>query len=546
MNRASGGVPGYELLRDGAVIAHLAAGGDPLASIEGVTAPDLGVERFEIRSEDGRLHAWSNPIRVEEDPPQRIFWGETHGHTSLAEGQGTARSFFAYARDDARLDFVTLSEHDIWMHDGEWLELQELTRASTVEGRFVAILGYEWSGFHNRGGHHNVFFRRPEGARVSVHDANRLPALYVGLRRRADPNDVLIIPHAHEGADWTRSDADLERLVELYSNHGSFEWFANRYLRNGFEVGMVAASDDHSSKPGLAPGPLSGGSQPGGLAAVLAPSATSDAIFDALRARAVYATSGQRILLAATVNGQPMGSRQPATPRREIHARVSGTAPIERIDVVRNGEVIMSRAYAAVPLTPHAFVQVAFESTSDPLGEQPRNPRGYRNWVGTLEVEGARLVGLRPIGLENPLRESAVIDPASPQRIRFQVLTRGRADALLLELAGAGPLSALRFHLDASRGTSSVSSLLPGAEIPPVDLRVELGGQRRGRVEQPVPVEGHADRIWIQAVDPGVPLDQELLYTDLEGGDGDYYYVRVTQLDGGRAWSSPFWVGERP
>ncbi len=25
---------------------------------------------------------------------------------------------------------------------------------------------------------------------------------------------------------------------------------------------------------------------------------------------------------------------------------------------------------------------------------------------------------------------------------------------------------------------------------------------------------------------------------------GDYYYVRVTQLDSGRAWSSPFWVGE--
>ena len=34
-------------------------------------------------------------------------------------------------------------------------------------------------------------------------------------------------------------------------------------------------------------------------------------------------------------------------------------------------------------------------------------------------------------------------------------------------------------------------------------------------------------------------------YTDLEDPKpGDYYYIRVTQLDGGRAWSSPFWIGE--
>ena len=46
-------------------------------------------------------------------------------------------------------------------------------------------------------------------------------------------------------------------------------------------------------------------------------------------------------------------------------------------------------------------------------------------------------------------------------------------------------------------------------------------------------------------MDPDAPLDQELSYTDLTGRAGDYYYVRVTQLDGAHAWSSPFWIGER-
>ncbi len=545
MNRSSGDIPAYEVLRDGERVASLSAGKEAVARVDGLSVEAPGVARFEIRSADDRLQAWSNPIWVEEEPRHRIFWGDTHGHTSMAEGQGSARSFFEYAREDARLDFVTLSEHDIWMHDAEWQELQGLTREFTREGSFTAILGYEWSAFRNRGGHHNVFFRRAEGPRVSVHDASRLPALYQGLRRGWEPDDVLIIPHAHEAGDWTRSDADLERLVEVYSMHGSFEWFANRYLRAGFEVGVVAASDDHHAKPGLTPPPLAGGSQPGGLAGVLAAENDTDAIFDALRARAVYATSGQRILLAATVNGYPMGSRQPAGQKREIWSRVSGTAPIERIDVVRNGEVLMSRPYAAAPLTPHVFVQVVFESTSDPLGDEVLNPRGYRNWVGVLEVAGASLKSVRPVGLDHATRESVTIDPESPQEVQLQILTRGRADSILLELDGAGPATALRLRLEASLGTSSISSLLPGDEIPPIDLRIELGELRGSRVEYPLPVDGHADRVSVQFVDPDAPLDQELSYTDLTGSAGDYYYVRITQLDGAHAWSSPFWIGER-
>jgi hypothetical protein len=39
-------------------------------------------------------------------------------------------------------------------------------------------------------------------------------------------------------------------------------------------------------------------------------------------------------------------------------------------------------------------------------------------------------------------------------------------------------------------------------------------------------------------------MDREFEYTDLDGvSPGDYYYVRVTQLDGSQAFSSPFWVG---
>ena len=39
-------------------------------------------------------------------------------------------------------------------------------------------------------------------------------------------------------------------------------------------------------------------------------------------------------------------------------------------------------------------------------------------------------------------------------------------------------------------------------------------------------------------------MDGELDFVDRGNlQPGDYYYIRLTQLDGAHAWSSPIWVG---
>lgn len=545
INRSSGAIPAYEVLLEDDTIARIEAAHGALSVAEGLAIETPGVHRIEVRSVEGSLHATSNPIRVELEPEERIYWGDTHGHTGLAEGTGSARAFFEYASRDARLDFATLSEHDIWMDDREWLDLQELTREFTEEGRFVGIVGYEWTAFRNRGGHHNVFFRDPASRRVPVQEATRLPDLYRQLHAMYEPDEVLVIPHAHRAADWTRSDPELEKLVELYSVHGSFEWFANRYLQSGFELGFVAASDDHHAKPGLAPAPLSSVSQPGGLAAVVAPELSRDALFSALRNLSSYATSGQRILLAATINGAGMGTRQASAERREIRVSVSGTAPIDSIDVVRDGEIILSKRYLTAPLRSHCWLQVSLESSSEALGEQVDNPRGYRLWEGTLEVEGARVVSVEAPGVDNPLREQVIqLDPGSRDGVRFRILTRGRADSFLVELDGADSSTVLKFHLEETTELGSAPGLRSAARIAAADFAIRLGQLDAGRFHHELPVGPHPDRLSLQVVDPRSALDREVQFVDFDGvSDGDYYYVRVTQLDGGRAWSSPFWVG---
>jgi hypothetical protein len=546
LNRAGGEVPGYDLLLDGEVIRQLAPGGPAIQVVANLAIDEPGVYRFEVQTDDGLITATSDPVWVRPNPVYRIFWGETHGHTAFAEGQGSPEEFFRYGKEDARLDFLTLSEHGIWLDASEWRTLQELTRRYTEQEGVISFLGYEWTAFRTIGGHHNVFFRVPDRDLVGVRDASELAVLYERLRAANEPADVLIIPHAHRAGNWTMNDADLERLVEIYSMHGSFEWFGNRYLANGFDIGFVAASDDHRAKPGYSPSMFRPAlSQFGGLAAAMAPSKTVDGIFGALRDRSLYATSGQRIILDATLNRARMGARQRFTDRRKIECRVMGTSPIDRIDVIKNGKVVFGRDYLTAPLQADSWIQVTFESSSEVFGDEVDNPRPYRLWKGTLEVRGARVEAIEPIGFDNRFSERAAIEEGSSNRVVFQTETRGRGDAMLLKLAGAGSHTRLVFELEAARERGFAPGLRPAVDIPAATVELSLASLRRGRAEHELPVGPHTDRIRIQVVDPEEALDREFRYTDLAlPVPGDYYYVRVTQLDGGRAWSSPWWVGE--
>ena len=543
LNRATSSLPAWEVVRDGKVVKKVAAGGPALQLVGGLSIDQPGVHRFMVRSADGKWSATSNPVLASKSPATRVFWGETHGHTGLAEGQGTAEQYFRYGVEDARLDFLTLSEHDMWMDDAEWKLLDELTRKTTKEGRTVSFLGYEWTSTRELGGHHNVFFRTPGRPRVPIQKAPRLEQLYAGLNAAERQDDVLVIPHAHVAGDWRKNDAGIERVVEIVSNHGTFEWFGNRYLANGFKVGFIGGADDHRSRPGRT-GSRPDTSQSGGLAAALAPAKNADAIFDALRARSTYATSGERIVLDANANGKLPGSELPAGGRLKLACKVAGTAPIDQIDVVKNGEVAYSRSYLTAPLASHVWVQVGFESSSAVYGEALDNPRAYRPWKGTLRVEGARVVSVRPVFF-NVYRSKAAIDADDPALIRFQTETRGRRDVMLVELDGATSSTRFHFALEAAKERRAAPVLVrPLKEIPAVEATLAFDRMADGRMEHELPVDVHTDRILLQTVDPDAPLDREFEWSDLGKVEpGDYVYLRVTQLDGGRAWSSPFFFG---
>ena len=540
-NRATGPIPQLAVMLNGEAYATLAAGDKAIHILSDIAIDEPGVYRFAFASPDGDVSGISNPIWVQENPERRIFWGETHGHCGFAEGQGTAEGYFRFGRDDARLDFLTLSEHDIWLDDYEWKQLNELSAAFTKQGSFIAYPGYEWSVRRTSGGHHNVFFRGTGWKRLPSQEAPRLTDLYLGLHALYDPEDVLLIPHAHQAGDWRSADVYLTRLVEIMSMHGTFEWFGDRYLQHGHEVGFIAASDDHIGHPGYFTGTGGQTRQRGGLAAVYAPELTTDTIFDGLRARNTYATSESRMILDATLNGGHMGQRQAFAESRTLKGRVMGTAGIDTVSLIKNGETIATRQYANTSSS--SFLRVDFESESDSTGRD--NPRGYRPWRGSLEVTGAHLIGVSTPGFQDARTEWTRRDDANPNRLSFQTATRGRINHLVLELEGAGPDTTINIALQESlEYATPPPRVRPFARLPEADLTYRVGDFEEGAQSRAFQVGRYRDHLTLRFFNPAAPMDQTFEFVDNDDPQhGDYYYLRVRQLDGGLAWSSPWWVG---
>ena len=94
---------------------------------------------------------------------------------------------------------------------------------------------------------------------------------------------------------------------------------------------------------------------------------------------------------------------------------------------------------------------------NDALGQRD-NPRAYRQWQGSIEVQGARIVQVRTNGLDNIYSDRAALDPANPAKIDFKIATRGRRDTLLIELDGASTAVTGSWVAGASHAGGGVAS----------------------------------------------------------------------------------------
>jgi len=488
--------------------------------LEGVCSTQVGV--FRLRARVAGMEAESNAIEcVEKRAQLRPFWGDLHGQSCETVGTNTVEDYFRFARDVALVDFAGHQGNDFQITAETWAEIGRCAREFYEPGRFVCFPGYEWSATTPAGGDRNVYYLN-DGEAIfrtshwlvadqSDRDTDRYPVteLFTELRSR----QALVVPHiGGRPANLAFHDPELEPVIEIYSAWGQFEWLLREAIERGYKVGFVAGSDDHKGRPGASyPGSSSFGVY-GGLTCVLARELSREGVWEALKARRCYATSGQRILLEVEADGHAMGEefKTQAPPRFSV--RAEGTAAIEEVRLMRGLETVYSH--------PEQMPRDAKRLRIKWSGALIRGRARIARWDGELRLENARIEAVQPFAFDSA---AEYIESWNAQRVVWKSVTSGDEDGLVLDIeAGAGAL--LHF------ATELASFTLDLAELADRTHCVDVGGEELRVEVEYLPLGLQSKHCAFTWEDPAPVAGCQP------------YYIRLTQVDGARAWSSPFYI----
>jgi hypothetical protein len=300
-----------------------------------------------------------------------VYWGDMHRHTDVSSHRftdGSIEDTYRYATDVARLDFLAPTDHvatggptpeNIQGDDYHWWRAQEAADLHSLSRVFVPIYAYERSK-QSPGGHRNLLYLKrgavPIPGNVRDPKDNDPAPLWERLRGQ----QVLVTPHTPADVmqpliTWPDAKPDFEPLLEIYQGlRSSYEYrgappegrlggtqteepghFFQDALAKGLRYGVQASSDHLATHINFT--------------GVFAEDLTREALFAAMKARRTFAAS-EKIVVDFRMGGHWMGEefQAPAPPPAEV--AVIGTAPLRKVEIVRNGRVI----HALEPSGPRA------------------------------------------------------------------------------------------------------------------------------------------------------------------------------------------------
>jgi len=527
-------------------------------NIDNLKIESTGIYRFMVQTENG-LVSESNPILCQEDAETyKLFWGELHGHTQFSDGYGTADDYFDFARGKALLDFAAITDHDVELDAPDytvkemWQKIQASVSLNKDPQHFVTILGWEWS--PNRitamteypYGDHNVYYFNEHGAifPTGENKSNSLPELYQNLRlENSKGNKVFTIPHVGGAiSNLEFNDPAVEPLLEIYSVHGSFEEFGQVALDKGYQMGFVGGSDSHNGQVGgFPPGGSANHFAHGGLTAVYARDLSRASLYEAFMNQRCYATTGKRTYIDFKINGHLMGEKISITQPPKIQVNVIGENPAWKVELIKNRKVIHSQ-----------YNSFAFDNTitvlwrnridkSDLLDfESGFWGRRLRivHWSGKISSSNSGVKFLAPFSFDFPKDN---ILSTSSDSITWESDTRGDYDGINFELEHPDSDILLSLNVEVFGASAKSQGFIRTAKA---------SIKTHKFIIKPTEIDSGGTIIQVNPLDEivifkGTP-EQPQLQFDLRDKSlmkmWNYYYVRVIQVDGEMAWSSPIWV----
>ncbi|MFH1278266.1 MAG: DUF3604 domain-containing protein [Candidatus Eisenbacteria bacterium] len=387
---------------------------EPIRTVNNILGPDadIRVDTFAAVPGSGAPHEVIEPTAPppwDEGEPRtvpryeistdavtyRVYWGENHRHSCELSYDG----IWDYPFEDTYLhtyerigyDWIAPSDHVEWWSPLAWRLVAKWTDLFHVPGDFVTFPGYERAGRTaapaGKGDQNALYLRSSEFRSM---DARIGPTVrWLDLYHGVEGKDVLFIPHHPvDRTGYTMWEGLVEsdtlpaplRLVEIFqTTRGSSEYpgcpMESWKPHVGPDTGWVSLALASGMRLGIGAG---GDHNPGnGFTAVLAEEPTRESIFEALRARRCYGTTfSRKMFVDFRVGGHLMGEEFETSESPTIEYRVTGTEPLTRVVIVKNGD---PEWYVAVP-------EGASDSASfvDPDGAVP----GTTSWYYLRAEEG--------------------------------------------------------------------------------------------------------------------------------------------------------------
>ncbi len=222
----------------------------------------------------------------------------------------------------------------------------------------------------------------------------------------------------------------MERSVEVHSSWGTFEWLVADAFELGLRVGIVANSDGHKGRPGSEPPGASLFGALGGLTCYFLPELSRAALFDAMRARHHYATTGCRLHLETEVlaDGVRAMMGDIVSTRDEFvrfRVAVAAASPVLSVELRRGCEVVET-------VRPHADAPPGMRVRVEWSGAEYRGRGRETQWDGSARVAGGTVTSARAINFLNPQRP---LRQPAPDLVEWTSITTGNCAGVDLMLS---------------------------------------------------------------------------------------------------------------
>lgn len=495
-------------------------------------APTNGIWYVQATAAQSGLSALSNPCLVGAKGPH-LYFGDMHGQTSSTVGTGSLDRYFSFARDCAGIDFTAWQGNDFQVSDQKWNDVREATKRYWKDGEFVTFLGYEWSGLTPNGGDHNIYFLDDSPVFYpnsnwleepgSTDPANNAPTLPDLLEKVAGRQDVMMIPHiGGRYGTLEYDDPAFTSVIEVHSHHGIFEWFLFDAMKARKKVGFLAASDDHTCRPGLSyplskEGKASSFDVYSGYTGLFASALTREEVWKAVRARHCFAATLNRMIVTTSLDGLSMGDEGPASSDAPLHVQIHSSSPVDTIEVYNWDRLI---ARTNLREKEPGRIRIAWS------GVRVRTRKKSTSWDGCLNVEGGTILEAQEYAFD---RKDQGIKEQTDTMVRWTSNTSGDYDGILLKLEGDHPV--LSFHTPQKELTIPVDTIGEEVQIFPAggeNLKVEVSlANRPCRDMEEYLQSCNVERDFAQLPrDPG----------------GNAYWIRVLLEDGNMVWTSPIFT----